>query len=303
MARESDDSLRQIIERYTADRGSLQRFYDVAISPATEKTFRQFHTSWRQALDRIEFEKLGPNARVDWLLFRNTLDGEIRALDIERTRVDETSALLPFRATIIELKEARQRVDPLDPAVAAATLLRLNKQIDEMMRTIGKEPSEKVPKTVAVRASRLAETLRLTLKAWFDFYDGYDPVFSWWMDAPYKQVDANLKKYAAALREKLAGVKPDDRDTILGDPIGREALLADLRREMVPYGSEELIELANREFAWCDAEMLKASRESGFGDDWRRALEHVKTLHVPPGKQPALILEQALEAISKEPTT
>jgi hypothetical protein len=35
----------------------------------------------------------------------------------------------------------------------------------------------------------------------------------------------------------------------------------------------------------------------GYGDDWRKALEHVKTLHVPPGEQPALILEQAREAI------
>ena len=35
----------------------------------------------------------------------------------------------------------------------------------------------------------------------------------------------------------------------------------------------------------------------GKGDDWKAALEHVKTLHVEPGKQPALIRDLAVEAI------
>jgi hypothetical protein len=43
--------------------------------------------------------------------------------------------------------------------------------------------------------------------------------------------------------------------------------------------------------------MKKAARAMGHGDDWRAALDHVKTLHVEPGKQPALIRELALEAI------
>jgi uncharacterized protein (DUF885 family) len=66
---------------------------------------------------------------------------------------------------------------------------------------------------------------------------------------------------------------------------------------MVPYTPEELIAIANQEFAWCEAEMKKAAWEMGFGDDWRKALEKVKTLHVEPGQQPQLIRELAWEAI------
>ena len=40
---------------------------------------------------------------------------------------------------------------------------------------------------------------------------------------------------------------------------------------MIPYTPEELIEIANKEFAWCEAEMKKASREMGYGDDWKKA--------------------------------
>ncbi len=47
-----------------------------------------------------------------------------------------------------------------------------------------------------------------------------------------------------------------------------------------------MVDIANKEFAWCDAELLKASREMGFGDKWKDALEKVKQTYVPPGKQP-----------------
>jgi hypothetical protein len=43
--------------------------------------------------------------------------------------------------------------------------------------------------------------------------------------------------------------------------------------------------------------MKKASRELGYGDDWRKALEHVKNKYVEPGKQTEVIRELALEAI------
>ncbi|MBM3790122.1 MAG: DUF885 domain-containing protein, partial [Acidobacteria bacterium] len=56
--------------------------------------------------------------------------------------------------------------------------------------------------------------------------------------------------------------------------------------------------IAEREFEWCDREMLAASRELGFGDDWKKALEHVKNLHVEPGRQPDLIRDLAEEAIA-----
>jgi len=93
-----------------------------------------------------------------------------------------------------------------------------------------------------------------------------------------------------------ASARAGESDDIIGDPIGREALLADLAFEMIPYSPEELVAAANKEFAWCENEMKRASRELGFGDDWKKALEHVKGLYVEPGKQPELIRDLAREA-------
>jgi hypothetical protein len=43
--------------------------------------------------------------------------------------------------------------------------------------------------------------------------------------------------------------------------------------------------------------MRKASRQMGFGDDWKKALEKTKTMHVPPGGQPAMIRDLLVESI------
>ena len=73
--------------------------------------------------------------------------------------------------------------------------------------------------------------------------------------------------------------------------------MIELAHEMIPYTPEELARVAEKELAWCEAEMIKASRDLGCGDDWRKALEQVKTKFVEPGKQPTLIRDLAQEAV------
>jgi hypothetical protein len=70
----------------------------------------------------------------------------------------------------------------------------------------------------------------------------------------------------------------------------------DLRHEMIPYSAEELIAIAEREYAFSLSEIKKAAREMGFGDDWKGAMEKVKDLYVEPGKQPELIRNLARQA-------
>jgi len=288
------------LERYMSDWRNLRKFYDLPISSTTGRVMRQFYQAWRASLDQIDFDSLAQEARIDYLLFRNKLDREIRQLDLNRRRYEEISELIPFAGAIVDLKETRQRVDPMDAAAAAAVVGRIGAQADELSKRIDaptKGSEIKIAQTVAYRAARTVDQLREVLKNWFGFYNEYDPAFTWWVAQPYQKTAGSLEKYAGLIREKLSGIKPGDRDTIVGDRVGREALMSELAYEMIPYTPEQLLEIAKREFAWCDAEMLRASRDLGYGDDWKKALEHVKTDYVPPGQQPALVLGQALEAI------
>ena len=48
---------------------------------------------------------------------------------------------------------------------------------------------------------RRAQQLRDALSDYFNFYNGYDPVFTWWMGMPFQQLDAALQGYALFLRQ------------------------------------------------------------------------------------------------------
>ena len=158
------------------------------------------------------------------------------------------------------------------------------------------EPKLVASKTAAHRTARYTEQLQALVKGWFEYSDGYDPLFSWWVGDPYRKLDEGLKGYVEFLRKEVLEIKEDEDAPIVGDPVGREALLEQLEQAMIAYSPEELIAIAEKELAWCEEEMRRAAREMGFGDDWKAALEKVKSLHVGPGEQPDMVRDLAYEA-------
>ena len=293
-----DSELRPLLERYRTDRHSLTRTYRIPMSRFAADRMGSFYRQWLDRLEAISFDGLGPEGQVDWLLFRNHLKDRLRTVAFESERNREVVPLIPFWYHIVELAEAHQRMEPVDGKAAADRLSQLEKAIEQARKELSKQLDDQTEfkATVANRAASRVDDLRGALRSWHDFYDGYDPLYSWWTKAPYQAVNQALEQYADFLRKRLVGDQGAD-DPVIGDPIGREALLGDLAYELIPYTPEELIEEANRQFAWCDAEMLKASNQLGFGDDWRAAQEQVKNLHVEPGGQPELIRELAQEAV------
>ena len=151
---------------------------------------------------------------------------------------------------------------------------------------------------MAQRAARATDEIRKALKTWFEYHNGYQPDFSWWMKKPYEELDKSLEEYAKFLREELAGLKGKDEDPLIGEALGADGLARDIAVEWLPYNAEELLAIGEREFAWCEARMKEASRDMGCGDGWKAALAKVKGLYVPPGKQDAFIAEQAADAIA-----
>lgn len=296
--------MRPFLERYATDRGLLNRKYPLEMSATQETRRRQFLTEWRSTLEKLDFDKLNQEDRIDYLLFRNLINHDLHQRDVRAKQRAEVAPLLPFAPALLALEEARERMEPIDAERTAALLNTLKTQIEETQKTVeaglnkdAKNTKGSWKRTVANRAVRTLQNLQEMAQHWYGYYHGYDPLFTWWAEEPYKAFDQSLKKYTDFLREKLVGLAPDDTTTIIGDPIGREALLLELQSEMIPYTPEELLAIARKEMAWCDAEIRRASRALGYGDDWHKALEHVKTLHVAPGKQPEIIRDLALEAI------
>lgn len=292
---EPPSRFRGMIEKFEEDYDAFNRFYSAYTSPNRAARMRELYKEYLSALKQQNFNTLTHDEQVDYVLFRNHLDHELKELARFEAQLAEMSALIPFAGTISDLEDARRRLESIDGAKSAATLDNLARTISSLPRAF--EASVKPKRTVAARASRTVQQLRTTLRNWYNFHAGYDPQFTWWNEQPYKKADEALDAYNKYILDKLVGIRPDDKTTIIGDPIGRDALIEELKFEMIPYTPEELVEIANKEFEWCIAEFKKASREMGFGDDYMKAIEAVKQKYVEPGKQPALIRDQAREAI------
>ncbi len=296
--------MRDVIEQFSTDLNALQRYHNIASSESRTDRLRRFYTEETDRLDHLDFAALDQDGRIDYLLLKNQLRFELAELRHDQQKLGEISTLVPFSKPIIELEEARRRMEPNDPELSAKVLNEVDEQVANARKAVekqlksAKESDSTGPgKVAANRAAREVGELRGTLQRWHEFYSGYDPEFTWWADQPFQKLDKDLQDYASFLRKKLAGFSEEGDDPIIGDPIGREALFDALEREMIPYTPEELIDLANQEFAWCEKEMHRASQELGFGDDWHKALEHVSHLHVKAGEQPKLIRDLSNEAI------
>jgi hypothetical protein len=294
---ESPSRFRGVIEKYQADVGILNRFYSAQTSPNRAERFRKLYLEWLGVLDKQDFASLNHDEQVDYILFRNHLRLQLREIDRGGAQLEEMSSLIPFAKVISDLEDSRRKLEAVNPEKIAGILNSLHRQILDTQSGFASGKSEVPKRTVANRAARTIAGLRTTFQRWYAFYNGYDPLFTWWNESPYKAVDDALKNYQTFVLDKLVGIRPDDNVTIIGDPIGRQNLIADLESEMIPYSPEELIEIANREFAWAENEMRKASREMGHGDDWMKALEAVKQKYVDPGKQTELITRLAFDAI------
>lgn len=291
-----------VISRYQLDYASLDHKYTVANGNARDAAMRTFLGQWRAALDTLPFDSYGVEDRIDFVMLRNQIDFELRELAAQRARFAEAEKLAPFVRPLIDLAEARRMMQPQEGAAAAALFqktLAAVKTAQEALLAGGDITSTRplASRSVANRAVQVIASTAKDLKEWNAYYDGFDPQLSWWVRRPYAELDKALKDYSDSLNERLVGKGSAKLLNVTGDPIGRDGLVSALQREMIPYSPEELMALAEKELAWGEAELRKASAEMGFGSDWHAAMEKVKTMYVPPGEQTAMVRGLAYEAI------
>lgn len=290
--------------QYESDKGSIQRFYATSNpmdfrggqgsnynSPERRQRLQTLIAANLKQLDGLEFEKMNINGKVDYLLFKRDLEDEQYQLQEEQKNYDQIAHLLPFSDRIYTLIKSRNRgvsVQGQEVAKEMDDILKVVTQANAKLKSV--DPMEQ---SLATLASDAVKGMQAILKSYYNFYNEYDPLFSWWVPKTYSGLDAELEAYAKGLagKGKTMTTQKDDGSGIVGRPIGRTELIRQLKLEFIPYTPEELTEIANKEFAWCDAELLKASKEMGFGTDWKAAQEKVKNSFVAPGKQPEAMLD------------
>ncbi|MGN7784881.1 DUF885 family protein [Niabella sp. 22666] len=289
-----------IMVRYNADKGSILRFYGSSDGWRSETGFNtperrerllKLISSYLSELEQMRFETMHVNGKVDYILFKNQLEDQRYQLKKEEKTYSEIAGLLPFSDRIIQMYTPRRRGISVKGEEVAREMNNMSGEIKALIKKLENSPA--LEKDQALTASGSTKTLQALLKNYFNFYNGYDPLFSWWVPKTYNSLDSLLGAYATALSKKTttSSLQKDDGSGIIGNPIGREELIRQLTLEFIPYTPEDLVDIANKEFAWCDAELLKATKEMGFGTNWKAAQEKVKNSYVPVGKQPEAMLE------------
>lgn len=296
-----------IIVQFGADQRAVQRFYTPATSlrtggnegsigsPERRARLTKLYGDYLSRLQRLSFASLSQECKVDYILFKRDVLEKQRQLAEEEKEYNKIKAWIPFADRLYTSEQLRRRGTQLNAEGVAKEWAAIAKEVTALQQKL--KDDKGLTQESIYTAAEAVDGLRKTAASVFEFYNGYDPMFTWWVPKSYQVLDSTLAVYAKDIRAKSNAFAAPDKSGIVGQPAGREALVRQLAYEMIPYNPEELIEIANKEFAWCDKELLKATKEMGFGTDWRAAQEKVKNAYVPAGKQPEAILKLYNESI------
>ena len=289
---------RVAIQRFDEDRRALLRRYDVPYTPVLRERLRDRALGWLDELGGLDFDGLNREGQIDFVLLRNRIEFQLAMLDEEEQAVRDMGPLVPFADEIRHLQETRRNGVRAEGRPSAQTLEDVTRAV-ESLSTALQDSSDAAGlratrPVIANRGADWVDALGETLEDWYTFFSGYDPGFTWWTEQPYEAARNALAAYANLVREELGGT--GDGAIVVGQPIGEAGLAAHLRHEMITYSAEELIAIAEAEFAWMEEELVRAAGEMGYGDDWRAAQEAVKELAVPPGEKPGVIVDLARQS-------
>jgi hypothetical protein len=292
-------SVPDMVVQYQADIWAMERKYTVKISSEYIERMQAFHQTWMQQLTSTRFDALNYSDQVDYILLKRNISRNLYTLAQSKETYNQITRYLPFEKEMMSFIQLRRRGNRPD-AQATAVLF------DQLKSTVSsaKSNAEKLGKLSYRNALHTADAIDQLTKALEDahkFYLDYDPLYTWWCSKPYEELNTELKKFSGFIKEfRLEDKSMDDGSGIIGSPIGDAELVRQLEFEFIAHKPADLLKIAEREFAWCEKEMLRASNDLGHGNNWKAALEQVKNTYVEPGMQPEMVnglAEQAIEFI------
>ncbi|MGM9478332.1 DUF885 family protein [Pedobacter sp. GSP4] len=267
-------------------------------SPDQRKRLQDINNDYLNKLKQAKFEGFSIYGKVDYILLKKQIEASVWLLNKEEKDYNAIAKYFPFAEPIYALERLRRRGTYEEGSSLAAKMNQTAKLIDTL--TANFKSAENLNADQSKMAAAVTNSLKQRLKGFYQFYMNYDPGFTWWAPKPYEKLDLALSNYAKVFNNNRDAQpkKAVDKSGIKGNPIGREELIRQLNAELIPYTPEQLIQLAEKEFKYCDEELLKASAAMGFGTDWKKAQEKIKNSYVPLGKQAELIVKLQDDALS-----
>jgi uncharacterized protein (DUF885 family) len=282
---------------YRADKSAIERLLGNNRSDEYYKRIDKLYADWLIYLEKQDYKKLSQDGKVDYHIFKNYLQKEKYFHLQAYNEFKEVKHVADFASGLYQFNENRRRAIQPKPKEISKVFSDAEEAVTTLTKNLGKSTAFNSWQTAEL-ASEVISALRNSTDNAYKFYYDYDPEFSWWTKTPYEKLAKALKSYEEALKMHYDKTKAiDDGSGIIGKPIGREALEKEFAFEYIPYTPEELIAEGKKQYAWCEAEMIKASQKLGFGKDWKKALEHTKDKYLPAGEWPEEVGKLAVEAV------
>lgn len=283
------------IRQIQADEQDLRNVYLVEATLEGFQRYSQLLHSWINKLENVDVNSLSVDQTIDWLLLRTKLFRQLSEIE-DRFKKDQTiKQLLPGYFEIASLEQERRLKHWIDPKAAANKLYDISQLIESTKSHIEQE-ERLVPYQLKSVIEKM-ERAKTWLEQWYRFRADYDPEFTWWVKVEYERLCRSINSYIELVRKKLK-LNSDAQSPIIGEPVGREMLMRQLKYEWIPYTPEELIEIGKREYDWCINELKQTAAQLGCEQDWKKALRIIVKNYLPPGQQPEWIKHLALEAIA-----
>ena len=105
------------------------------LSPARIARLKRFDTNWQVAVGRIDAAKLTPPAKTDLDGLKSTIAANLARLDAETLTMAQAIATAPFAPKLVQLVEARIRVEDMNAQRAAATITDVTREIARLTAT------------------------------------------------------------------------------------------------------------------------------------------------------------------------
>ncbi|MFN5949365.1 MAG: hypothetical protein ACK43N_12785, partial [Pirellulaceae bacterium] len=173
------------IEQFAADARTLQDRFRTPGDPARQEVQRLLQEQWLNRLEEVEFGALTRDQQVDYLLLKNELIHRQKMDAIEWQKQQRASTLLPYLTDLADICLTRDRVGSIDAEATAQQLERIQKEATaaiDALDDLKKEQS--IAPVDAIYAAQYLRRWARTLQECHQFYEGYDPEYSWWCKKP-----------------------------------------------------------------------------------------------------------------------
>jgi len=277
-------SVCDVINHFTEDRNAWERKFP---NPTMRRHEARTNTvkQYQAMLDGLKTRAVTRSEYLDVLLFAEQLGQFSRDDSLDHNRNQNLYSRFPWLLRLFKLDDDIRDFEFPQGEAAAVELAAITLEVRTLKQTVCELPLDEL-------TDRLSTHLGLAIEAlahWWKFIGGYSPDVTWWCSENVSNLEDCLQSLRLSLTVHIG-------DELIGQPVGRDVLEQHLAASWIAHSVDDLIAAAEREWQWCREQCTSVVQELGVLD-WEAALEYCKQSASPPGSQPTIVRDLAIEAV------